>query len=343
MWKKVFLSVYIHIYMIKIGVLGAGHLGKIHIRLLKEIDKFQLVGFYDANQEAAKVVESELGVKSYASIDELLNEVDAVDIVTPTITHYDCASKAIKKSKHIFIEKPVTNTIEEAKSVMGLAKEANVKVQVGHVERFNPAFIAAQPYCSNPMFIETHRLAQFNPRGTDVSVVLDLMIHDIDIILSVVKANIKRISASGVAVVSESPDISNARIEFDNGCVANLTASRISLKNMRKSRFFQRDAYISVDFLDKKVDVIRLKNIEGEADPLAVIIELGKNTGSKQIYFENPTILPTNAIKMELETFADSIISNTTPLVSIDDGYKALDVAYKIIDKMKVTSNFVNE
>ncbi|MCK6650822.1 MAG: Gfo/Idh/MocA family oxidoreductase, partial [Bacteroidia bacterium] len=265
------------------------------------------------------------------------------DIVTPTITHYDCASKAIKKSKHIFIEKPVTNTIEEAKSVMGLAKEANVKVQVGHVERFNPAFIAAQPYCSNPMFIETHRLAQFNPRGTDVSVVLDLMIHDIDIILSVVKANIKRISASGVAVVSESPDISNARIEFDNGCVANLTASRISLKNMRKSRFFQRDAYISVDFLDKKVDVIRLKNIEGEADPLAVIIELGKNTGSKQIYFENPTILPTNAIKMELETFADSIISNTTPLVSIDDGYKALDVAYKIIDKMKVTSNFVNE
>ncbi|MCC6838210.1 MAG: Gfo/Idh/MocA family oxidoreductase, partial [Bacteroidia bacterium] len=197
--------------MIKIGVLGAGHLGKIHIRLLKEIDKFQLVGFYDANQEAAKVVELELGVKSYASIDELLNEVDAVDIVTPTITHYDCASKAIKKSKHIFIEKPVTNTIEEAKSVMGLAKEANVKVQVGHVERFNPAFIAAQPYCSNPMFIETHRLAQFNPRGTDVSVVLDLMIHDIDIILSVVKANIKRISASGVAVVSESPDISNAR------------------------------------------------------------------------------------------------------------------------------------
>ncbi|MBL7888353.1 MAG: Gfo/Idh/MocA family oxidoreductase [Bacteroidia bacterium] len=329
--------------MIKIGVLGAGHLGKIHIRLLKEIDKFQLIGFYDANQEAAKVVESELGVKSYASIDELLNEVDAVDIVTPTITHYDCASKAIKKSKHIFIEKPVTNTIEEAKSVMGLAKEANVKVQVGHVERFNPAFIAAQPYCSGPMFIETHRLAQFNPRGTDVSVVLDLMIHDIDIILSVVKSNIKRISASGVAVVSESPDISNARIEFDNGCVANLTASRISMKNMRKSRFFQKDAYISVDFLDKKVDVIRLKNVEGEADPLAVIIELGKDKGSKQIYFENPTILPTNAIKMELETFADSIISNTTPLVSIDDGYKALDVAYKIIDKMKVTSNFVNE
>jgi len=329
--------------MIKIGVLGAGHLGKIHIRLLKEIDKYELIGFYDANPETGKLVEQELGVKCFNDIDSLIDLVDAVDIVTPTITHYDCASKAIKKSKHIFIEKPVTNTIDEAKSIMGLAKEANVKVQVGHVERFNPAFIAAKSYCSSPMFIETHRLAQFNPRGTDVSVVLDLMIHDIDIILSVVKSNIKRISASGVAVVSDSPDICNARIEFDNGCVANLTSSRISMKNMRKTRFFQNNTYISVDFLDKKVDIIRLKNVEGEADPLAVVIDLGQGKGSKQIYFENPEILPTNAIKMELETFADSISNNTTPLVSIDDGYKALDVAYKIIDKMKVTSTFATE
>lgn len=329
--------------MIKIGVLGAGHLGKIHIRLLKEIDKYELVGFYDTNPEAAALVEKEFGIPFFPVLDELLDLVDAVDIVTPTIAHYDCAAKAIKRSKHVFIEKPVTNTIDEAKSIMGLAKEANVKVQVGHVERFNPAFLAARDYCSNPMFIETHRLAQFNPRGTDVSVVLDLMIHDIDIILSVVKSNIKRISASGVAVVSESPDIANARIEFDNGCVANLTASRISMKNMRKSRFFQKDAYLSVDFLDKKVDVIRLNDIQGEVDPLAVTIDLGPGKGSKQIYFENPQISPTNAIKMELETFADSIISNTTPLVSIDDGYKALDVAYKIIDKMKATSNFTNE
>lgn len=325
--------------MIKIGVLGAGHLGKIHIRLLKEIGNYEFVGFYDTDARNAETVANEFGVKYFSSIDELLDKVDAIDIVTPTITHYDCASKAIKKSKHVFIEKPVTNTIEEAKSLIGLSKEANVKVQVGHVERFNPAFIAGKSFCSNPMFIETHRLAQFNPRGTDVSVVLDLMIHDIDIILSVVKSNIKRISASGVAVVSESPDICNARIEFDNGCVANLTASRISMKNMRKSRFFQKDAYISIDFLDKKVDVIRLKNITGEPDPLAVTIDLG-NKGSKQIYFENPTILPTNAIKMELETFADSIISNSTPPVSIDDGYKALDVAYKIIEKMKVTAGF---
>jgi predicted dehydrogenase len=322
--------------MIKIGILGAGHLGKIHIRLLKEIEKFEVVGFYDANPIAAEQVEKEFGITRFDSIESLLEVVDAVDIVTPTITHYDCASKAIKKSKHIFIEKPVTNTIDEAKSLIGLSKEANVKVQVGHVERFNPAFIAARKYCSSPMFIETHRLAQFNPGGTDVSVVLDLMIHDIDIILSVVNSNIKRISANGVAVVSDSPDIANARIEFDNGCVANLTASRISMKNMRKTRFFQKDTYISVDFLDKKVEVIHLENVDGETDPLAVTIDLGNNKGSKQIYFENPIVLPTNAIKMELEAFADSIISNTTSLVSIDDGYKALDVAYKIIEKMKL-------
>lgn len=327
--------------MIKIGIVGAGHLGKIHIRLLKEIDKFNVIGFYDENPEAAKLVEQEFGIKHFDSMESLLEQVDAIDIVTPTITHFSCASKSIKKSKHVFIEKPVTNTIEEAKILMGLSKEADVKVQVGHVERFNPAFIAAKDFCSGPMFIETHRLAQFNPRGTDVSVVLDLMIHDIDIILSVVKSNIKRISASGVAVVSDSPDIANARIEFDNGCVANLTASRISMKNMRKSRFFQKDAYISVDFLDKKVEVIRLMNVDAnkEMNPLAVVIDLGNGKGSKQIYFEGPTILPSNAIKMELEAFADSIISNSTPLVSIDDGYKALDVAYRIIEKMKVTSN----
>lgn len=329
--------------MIKIGVLGAGHLGKIHIRLLKEIEKFHLVGFYDINQEAAVAVANEFGIKQFPSFESLLQEVDAVDIVTPTIAHYASASVAIKKSKHIFIEKPITNTVEEAKSLIGLSKEANVKVQVGHVERFNPAFLAARDFCSNPMFIETHRLAQFNPRGTDVSVVLDLMIHDIDIILSVVKSNIKRISASGVAVVSDSPDIANARIEFDNQCVANLTASRISMKNMRKSRFFQKDAYISVDFLNKKTDVIRLSNVVGEPDPLAVIIDLENGKGAKQIHFEAPSIQDTNAIKMELEAFAYSIIHNTTPPVSADDGYKALDVAYKVIEKMKLAANFIDE
>jgi predicted dehydrogenase len=321
--------------MIRIGVLGAGHLGKIHIKLLKEIPQFDLIGFFDPDDENAAKVIAEFGINRYDSVDSLLEEVDAVDIVTPTITHYSCAAKALKKSKHIFIEKPITNTIKEAKALIDLAREANVKVQVGHVERFNPAFTAALPYCSNPMFIETHRLAQFNPRGTDVSVVLDLMIHDLDIILSVVNANVKKISASGVAVVSDTPDIANARLEFDNGCVANLTASRISMKNMRKTRFFQKDAYISVDFLEKEANIVRLKNVEGEPDPLSVTIDLGKGKGHKQIYFDSPKPLPVNAIKKELETFYESIVNDTTPVVSIDDGYKALDVAYKIINKLK--------
>ncbi len=321
--------------MIRIGVLGAGHLGKIHIRLLKEIPTYDLIGFYDPDDENAAKVIAEFGINRYDSIDSLLEEVDAVDIVTPTISHYSCAAKALKKSKHVFIEKPITNTIKEAKSLIDLTREANVKVQIGHVERFNPAFTAALPYCSKPMFIETHRLAQFNPRGTDVSVVLDLMIHDIDIILSVVNANVKKISASGVAVVSDTPDIANARLEFDNGCVANLTASRISMKNMRKTRVFQKDAYISIDFLEKEANIVLLKNLVGEPDPLSVTIDLGKGKGQKQIYFDSPKPLAVNAIKKELETFYDSIVNDTTPIVSIEDGYKALDVAYKIINKLK--------
>jgi predicted dehydrogenase len=318
--------------MLKIGVLGAGHLGKIHINLLKEISAFELVGFYDPDQSKADQIKD---VKYFSSMDELMDECDVIDIVTPTVNHYECAVKALRNSKHIFIEKPLANTIQEAKDMMGLAEEANVKVQVGHVERFNPAFIAAQGFIKQPLFIETHRLAQFNPRGTDVSVVLDLMIHDIDIVLSTVKSTIKKISTSGVAVVSDTPDIANARIEFDNGCVANLTASRISLKNMRKTRFFQKDAYISVDFLKKSSEIVRLKEVQGTPDPFAMTIDLGEGKGSKQIYFENPKIQESNAIKEELTSFAEAIINDKVPMVSIHDGYEALVVAHQIADKLK--------
>ncbi|MEW6470085.1 MAG: Gfo/Idh/MocA family oxidoreductase [Bacteroidota bacterium] len=327
--------------MIKIGVLGVGHLGRIHLRLLKEIAQFDLVGFYDPDDGNAGKAVSEFGVRRFTGMEELIEAADAIDVVTPTIHHYDCASRALKLSRHVFIEKPLANTIKEAKKLHALATEADVKVQVGHVERFNPAFTAALPYFNQPLFIETHRLAQFNPRGTDVSVVLDLMIHDIDIVLSVVRSTVRRISASGVAVVSDSPDITNARIEFDNGCVANLTASRISMKNMRKTRFFQKDAYISVDFLEKQTSVIRMKTVEGEPDPLAVTIDLGKDKGLKQIFFENPNILATNAIKAELESFAQAILNDSPPPVTIDDGYNALDVAYKIIEKINHTSDFI--
>ena len=330
--------------MLKIGVLGAGHLGKIHIRLLLELnEEFELVGFFDPSEENAAEAIEKFGIERFHTIQELLNVVDCVDIVTPTLAHYNCASLALRNSKHVFIEKPVTQTVEEARSLMELAREADVKVQVGHVERFNPAFQAAIPYFNKPMFIETHRLAQFNPRGTDVPVVLDLMIHDLDIILSVVKSGVKRISASGVSVVSDTPDITNARIEFDNGCVANLTASRISMKNMRKSRFFQKDAYISVDFLTKELEVVRMEDIEGEPSPFDIVFELGEGKPSKKIYFDKPDIEETNAIKDELRTFAESIINDTTPLVSLDDGYRALDVAQKIIDKLNISKAVISD
>ena len=327
--------------MLKIGVLGAGHLGQIHIKLLKEISEYELIGFYDPDNNKAQEASEKFGLKAYSDPDELIDEVDVVDIVTPTLSHFECAEKAIRKSRHVFIEKPITNTLEEARKLLNLSHEANVKVQIGHVERFNPAFTTAQPYCQQPMFIETHRLAQFNPRGTDVSVVLDLMIHDIDIILSVVNAGVKTVSASGVAVVSDTPDITNARIEFDNGCVANLTASRISMKNMRKTRFFQKDAYISVDFLDKKVEVIRLNEITGEPDPLAIIFEPGKGKPSKQIYIEMPEVVDHNAIKMELESFSKAINENTIPTVTVEDGFLALEVAHQILEKLKMSANLL--
>lgn len=328
----------------KIGVVGAGHLGKIHIRLIKELsDKFELVGFFDQHTENAQKVSNEYGIKSFGSLDELLSEVDCIDIVTPTLSHFDCASKALRLSKHVFIEKPVTETVDEAKALLDLMHEAGVKVQVGHVERFNPAFQSAIPYLTNPMFIETHRLAQFNPRGTDVPVVLDLMIHDLDIILSTVKSGIKRISASGVAVVSDTPDIANARIEFDNGCVANLTSSRISMKNMRKSRFFQKDAYISVDFLEKELEVVRMKEIEGEPDPFDVVFDMGNGQPVKKVLFDRPEIEAVNAIKEELSTFYDAIINDTTPIVSLEDGFKALDVAQQIMDKLKLSASIYSE
>jgi len=322
--------------MIKIGVLGAGHLGKIHIKCILEIKEFEFVGFYDADEKTALQVEKEFGITHFSSIDELIDAVDVVDIVTPTISHFDCASRALKKARHVFIEKPVVTTPEEARQLMVFAEEADVKVQVGHVERFNPAFLAAQPFINKPMFIEAHRLAQFNPRGTDVPVILDLMTHDIDIVLSVVRSGIKKIYASGVSIVSDTPDIANARIEFDNGCVANLTASRISMKNMRKARFFQRDAYVAVDFLKKDVEIIRISvPPEPNTDPFAMIIDLGEKKGKKQISVEKPEIVNLNAIKTELESFYQAIVNNTAPSVTINDGYEALSVAYQILGKMQ--------
>lgn len=317
--------------MLKVGVLGAGHLGKIHLRLLQQSEKYDLVGFYDHSAENAKGVAAEFGYKAFDSVTALINAVDVVDIVTPTLSHFECAKQAIENGCHIFIEKPITNTILEAEAIKTLASQYHVKGQVGHVERFNPAFTAVKAQIDNPMFIETHRLAEFNPRGTDVPVVLDLMIHDIDIILSVVNSTVKNVHASGVAVISETPDIANARIEFENGCVANLTASRISMKNMRKSRFFQKDAYISVNFLSKESELVRMKDVPENPDEFAMILQNAEGV-KKQIYFDNPDVEENNAILDELETFADAINNNTTPIVTLSQGTEALRVAQMVID-----------
>tara|TARA_R110001583_G_scaffold77623_4_gene211218 strand:- start:1678 stop:2637 length:960 start_codon:yes stop_codon:yes gene_type:complete len=317
--------------MLKAGVLGAGHLGKIHLKLLNQSEKYNLVGFYDPIKENAKKVAEEFGYKAFDTIQELIDAADVIDIVTPTLSHFDCAKEAIEKGKHIFIEKPITKTVEEADALIELLKKHHVKGQVGHVERFNPAFTAVKDSITSPMFIETHRLAEFNPRGTDVPVVLDLMIHDIDIILSVVKSKVKSVNASGVSVISDTPDIANARIEFENGCVANLTASRISLKNMRKTRFFQRDAYIAVDFFEKATEVVRMKDAPEKPGDFDMILQNAEGI-KKQIYFENPTIEANNAILDELETFADAINNNTTPIVTLEQGTEALRVAHLIIN-----------
>lgn len=317
--------------MLKAGVLGAGHLGKIHLRLLQQSNKYELVGFYDPFTENAKKVADEFGYKLFNSIEDLIAAVEVVDIVTPTLSHFDCAKKAIENGCHIFVEKPITTTVLEAEAIRTLASQYHVKGQVGHVERFNPAFTAIKEKINNPMFIETHRLAEFNPRGTDVPVVLDLMIHDIDIILSVVKSKVKNVHASGVAVISETPDIANARIEFENGCVANLTASRISMKNMRKTRFFQKDAYISVNFLSKESEIVRMNDVPENPDEFAMILQNAEGV-KKQIYFDKPEVEDNNAILDELDSFADAINNNTKPVVSLSAGTEALRVAQMIID-----------
>tara|TARA_X000000950_G_scaffold125247_2_gene156719 strand:+ start:490 stop:1473 length:984 start_codon:yes stop_codon:yes gene_type:complete len=314
---------------LKAGVLGAGHLGKIHLRLLFQSEKYDLVGFYDENQTVRDTVVKENGFKAFDSATELMDAVEVVDIVTPTLFHHKLAKQAIEKGKHIFIEKPITQTVDQAEELITLADKYGVLGQVGHVERFNPAFLAVKNEIDESMFIETHRLAEFNPRGTDVPVVLDLMIHDIDTVLSVVDSRVKNISASGVSIISETPDIANARIEFENGCVANLTASRISLKNMRKARFFQKDAYISIDYFDKKVEVVKMHDAPEQVGDFDMVLENAQGK-KKRIFFDNPKVPEVNAILMELECFADAIVDNTPIIVPLTQGRNALDIALQI-------------
>ena len=325
--------------MLKVGVFGVGHLGKFHLNNWKEIPEVQLVGFFDPNNDHAKEVEATYGLKRYMDEEALIAACDIIDVVTPTHLHFPVCEMAIKMGKNVFVEKPMANTIEEGKAIVNMVKEANVKLQVGHVERFNPAYTALKKLALNPLFIEVHRLAQFNPRGTEVSVIFDLMIHDIDIILSIVKSDVKSISASGVAVLTDTPDIANVRMEFNNGCVANLTSSRISMKKMRKIRLFQKDAYIGIDFLEKNTEIIKLKQPD-EEDAFSFDIET--HQGPKTISISNPVIEPGNAIKAELESFVASILQDTTPVVSELDGFLAMEVAHQILEKISKSTSKIN-
>ena len=317
--------------MLRIGIFGTGHLGKFHINNWKEIDGTVISGFYDPDDKAAAEVEQTYNLKRFSSEEELIEASDAIDIVSPTPFHFATASKAIRKGKHVFVEKPMANTMDEGRQLVKLVQESRIKLQVGHVERFNPAFNAVKGEKLNPMFIEVHRLAQFNPRGTEVSVILDLMIHDIDIVLNIVKSEVKNISASGVAVMTDTPDIANVRIEFNNGCVANLTSSRISMKKMRKIRLFQKDAYIGIDFLEKKAEIIRMKE---SRDENAFSFDIETPNGPKTIAIANPEVKQSNAIRDELEAFVRSIKNNTTTEVNEIDGFRAMEVAHQILQKI---------
>jgi predicted dehydrogenase len=322
--------------MLKVGVFGTGHLGKFHLNNWKLIRDAEVVGFYDPNDQIAAEVTEKYKIKRFMDPGELLDVCDAADIIAPTPVHFNLCEQAIRKGKHVFVEKPLANDMAEAKTLLKLVKESNVKLQVGHVERFNPAFLALEGIPLQPMFIEVHRLAEFNPRGTEVSVILDLMIHDIDIILHIVNSEVKNIYSSGVAVMTDTPDIANVRIEFNNGCVANLTSSRISMKKMRKMRIFQKDAYIGVDFLNKKSEIISLNHSDSGEDGFSFDIET--TNGIKSILVRNPEVPEVNAILMELEKFTESILQNKPTLVSELDGYRAMDIAHQILQKIKYNS-----
>lgn len=318
--------------MLKVGLFGVGHLGKIHLSQWLTLPDVEIVGFYDPDDVRAADAEQQFGIKRYGDPATLMQYSEAVDIIAPTTQHFDLCEMAIRHDRHVFVEKPMANSMEEARALLKLLSESDIRFQVGHVERFNPAYLALRGYELRPMFIEVHRLAQFNPRGTDVSVILDLMIHDIDIILHMVDSTVSRISASGVAVMSDTPDISNVRIEFHNGCVANLTSSRISLKKMRKMRVFQKDAYIGIDFLDKKTEVIKLKAPQGEEGLFS--FEIDTNNGKKTIAIANPPVRETNAIRMELEAFRDSIVEHKPVPVTAYDAFQAMDVAHQILARI---------
>jgi len=321
---------------LKVGVIGTGHLGKLHTKMFKSIDNCELVGIYDSIPEQAKAVSAEFSIQSTTSIEDLLKQVDAVSIAATTTAHFELAKKCFEFGVHVFIEKPITTTIKEAEELVEISEKKNLNLQVGHIERFNPALVSMEKYIDEPKFIQTDRLAQFNPRGTDVAVVLDLMIHDIDIILSLVKSDVVDVQANGVAVVSDHLDIANARLQFANGAVANVTASRISQKKLRKMRIFQKDSYIALDFVTGVAESYRLVAPDAEVSPSLISFgEIGVGEKRKKLVYEQPEQKELNALQYELQLFVNSVLNKTKPVVSGIDGLRALKVAQIIIQKIE--------
>lgn len=322
--------------MIRIGVIGVGHLGRHHARKFAEMSAVQMAGIFDASHDRAMEIGSQLNVPVYKNVDELLSCCDAVDIAATTTAHYQLANKALDAGKHVFLEKPITSELWQAEELVKLASDKGLKLQIGHIERFNPVTMKVEHDVHDPMFIESHRLSTFHHRGTDVPVVLDLMIHDIDLILDFVNSPVKDIRASGVGILTPSIDIANARIEFENGAIANVTSSRVSMKQERKLRFFQRDAYFSLDFGAKQVTVMKKSPnimqylpqlLAGTGDIKAEqLVDVQKHDLSKA---------EKDALSMELESFVDAIVHDRKPVVDGYAGMRALHVALIIMDKIK--------
>ncbi|HOC95564.1 MAG TPA: Gfo/Idh/MocA family oxidoreductase [Candidatus Cloacimonadota bacterium] len=322
--------------MLRVAVAGVGHLGQFHAEKFASIGNVKLTGVYDIDTARARQIADKLCVKAFQDYDTLLEEVDAVDIASTTTAHYELAKQALEAGKHVFIEKPITSELWQAEELVALARRKGLKIQVGHIERFNPVILRVEESIKDPVFIESHRLSMFQRRGTDVPVVLDLMIHDIDLILDFVRGNVSDIRASGVGILTPSIDIANARLEFDNGAIANVTSSRASLKQERKIRFFQRDAYFSLDFSAKHVTVVKKS-----ADIMRYLPQI--LMGNADIKAENLvdvqnidlTDFPKDALTLELESFAAAVIDNTPPLVDGEAGLRALKVALDIMQRIK--------
>jgi predicted dehydrogenase len=322
---------------VKVGIVGVGHLGDYHTRIFSQIPDAELVGVNDIDEEKGKSVAQKYSTRYFEKLDDVLNQTNAISLVVPTTAHFSLAQVILEAGKDLLIEKPITETIEQAEKLIKLAQKKNLILQVGHIERFNPAFKAIEKHRPDPKFIESHRLAQFNPRGTDVAVVLDLMIHDIDLILSLVKSPIQQIEAVGVAVIAESEDICNARLTFENGCVANVTASRISARALRKMRLFQKDSYISLDLLQKSVEIYKLVDVDRlsleEKEKKTVVGNIPVEKVGKTIIYERPEISDEDMLTAEIKAFLNAVQTRTSPLVTGEDGKRGLEVALKIKEK----------